>query len=370
MKKEITVCHLSSVHPYFDTRILYKECKSLAEEGYRVRLVARKKDGQATSIDGTDVVPFREYKNRFLRVLFSPFKMLSTARKQKARIYHFHDPELLPVGVLLKLLRKKVIYDVHEDYSKQLLYKPWMKSRWIKKLLALGFRCVEVVSVLFFDRVIAATPDIAKRFPARKTVIVRNVPILNLICSAVPAKVEKKKPVIIYAGALAEIRGAREIIRSMEYIEQDAELWLLGKWDNEPFRLDCERQEGWKKVKYLGFKKPHEVYEYMKAADIALAVLHPIKNYLTSLPVKAFEYLACSVPMIMSDFSFWQEMFADCALFANPLDPEEIGKKINLLMTDKELGQRLAETGKRLVWNEYSWEAEKKHLFNLYRELA
>ena len=85
VKKKI--CHLSSVHPYFDTRIFYKECRSLAANGYTVCLVARKEDGVATTIDGVEIVPFREYRNRCKRILLSSFRMFTVARLQKACIY-------------------------------------------------------------------------------------------------------------------------------------------------------------------------------------------------------------------------------------------------------------------------------------------
>ncbi|MCP5047326.1 MAG: glycosyltransferase family 4 protein [bacterium] len=360
------VCHLSSVHIWFDTRVFYKECRSLAEEGYEVRLVARKEDGERVTVDNVEVIPFGAYKNRFIRILFSSFRMFKIARKQKARIYHFHDPELLVVGILLKLTGKKVIYDSHEDYSQQLMYKTWLKWRWVIKLIARCFAVFEWFAIFFCDRIITANQNVEKTFPSHKTINLRNVPILQTIDQAEPPAVEKTKPVIIYAGALAQVRGIKEIIRAMTLITTDAELWLLGKWESDAFRGECENLEGWKSVRYMGLKKPHEVYGYMKVADIGLSVLHPIKNYLGSEPVKAFEYLACGIPMIMSDFPYWREIFGDCALYSDPASPESIAANIQLLLDSEEKRETLGKTGETLIREHYSWEMERKRLVALY----
>ncbi|MBA7707074.1 hypothetical protein ES703_115939 [subsurface metagenome] len=115
---------------------------------------------------------------------------------------------------------------------------------------------------------------------------------------------------------MSRIRGIKEIIKAMEFIGDKAELWLLGKWENKEFERKCEELKGWQYTKYLGLLPLSKVYRYTKAADVGISILYPTENYVTSLPIKAFEYMACNLPMVMSNFPYWRRIFEKCTLFA------------------------------------------------------
>jgi glycosyltransferase involved in cell wall biosynthesis len=97
-----------------------------------------------------------------------------------------------------------------------------------------------------------------------------------------------------------------------------------------------------------------------------VATLHPQHNYLTNLPVKAFEYMTCSLPVVMSDFPYWREVFEGAALFVDPQRPEAIAAAIRHLLDHPDEARRLGERGRMMVEEKYSWEAESVKLLALY----
>ena len=370
---QIKVCHLSSAHPAFDDRIFHKEAKTLAKAGYEVILITRHDKEEV--VDGVRIIPLPKDRNRLERMTKVVWKLFRLALREKADVYHFHDPELIPVGILLKLLGKKVVYDVHELFYFAIEDKTWLRFKFLRRLAQLAYLFMEKISVKVFDQLILAEDGYENYYNRTHRnfcnyIILRNYPILSLIRAASdPPDIDKTKPVIIYAGGLSKLRGIKKIIQGMKLVGDKGELWLLGRWESDGFKKECEVLEGFKYTKYLGLVPLGEVYKYMKRADIGICILYPVKNYLTSLPIKAYEYMFCALPMVLSNFPYWQEIFGQCAIFADPYDPKDIAHKILLLLNDSEKAKELGRQGKCLVVEKYDWEAESQKLIDLYKGL-
>ena len=115
MKK---VVHLTSAHPRYDQRILWRECYSLREHGYDVTLIvndAQKNEilENGIKILSTGFVP----KGRRQRMTEGVARVYELGMAQDANIYHLHDAELLTIALKLKKQGKRVVFDSHEFYG-------------------------------------------------------------------------------------------------------------------------------------------------------------------------------------------------------------------------------------------------------------
>ena len=112
---------LANGHPPFDTRIFVKEAQTLVEAGYKVSIVVpNPKDEERNGVTILSVPPL---KGGFWKLCISPWKILRRAMKESSQaVFHIHDSDILMVGVVLKLLGRKVIYDAHEDTPLQISY--------------------------------------------------------------------------------------------------------------------------------------------------------------------------------------------------------------------------------------------------------
>jgi glycosyltransferase involved in cell wall biosynthesis len=215
--KRAKVIHLTSVHSPNDTRIFHKECKTLVAQGYQVTLIAP--HTQNCTVDGVKIVAVKKHAGRLARMTSTLADVFAQALDQKADIYHFHDPELILVGFLLKLLGKRVIYDVHEDLPRQIAGKDWI-PRWLRHITSWTAQVVEWLGGLCFDRVVAATPHIAARFPCRKTMVVQNFPILSEFGLNTRYDVERRNPLAVYTGGISVMRGIREMVQAIALLPE------------------------------------------------------------------------------------------------------------------------------------------------------
>jgi len=366
MRKKI--CHISTVHSALDVRIFYRECKHLAENNYDVTLIAKHQQNEV--IDDVNIVRFPETNSRLVRVFILSFYMFYMALRQKADIYHFHDPELMFIGFLLRLLGKRVVYDVHEDLPKQVYNKTYV-NKSLKPILSFLIKKTEAFFTTFYDGVVTVVPSIYDRFIQnnKQTIMFRNFPDIKQIDKIEAVKKERDKFVIIYPGSLSKIRGVGDLIKVVEHFHGKVELWLFGKWVNKSFENHCASLAGWKYTKYFGRKPLDEVYKYIKVADMGAHIIHDVPSHRIGYPVKGFDFMACQKSFIVSDIGNKRELFDEYALFVEPGNIEDIKQKIVMLMEDKKLSLRLAEQGRIKIEESYNIDNEVKALLNFYEHI-
>lgn len=362
------VCHISSVHSNSDVRIFSKECRSLANAGYEVFYVVPAEIEEI--IEGVKIIPVQKLKiSRFRRMTQTVWTVYKKAKSLNADVYHLHDPELLSIALLLKSRRSKVIFDAHEDVSKQILGKYWI-NKHLRFTISKVFRIFENLITKRIDGVIAATPSIALRFEGvnSNVININNYPLLNELESFTSWK--DKKNEVCYVGGITEIRGCAEIINCFKDIE-NVRLNIAGNISPDSFREKLISYSGWEKVNELGLINRKEVANVLSRSKAGLVTFYPLPNHIDAQPNKMFEYMSAGIPVIGSNFPLWEEIILNnnCGLCVNPESPEEIKNAILFLILNNERAEEMGKNGRKAVMEKYNWEKEKLKLFSFYQKL-
>ncbi len=366
-----SVVHLTSVHPDFDIRIFHKECKTLSQAGYRVVLIVQHDKDE--EIDGLRIRRLANPKNRLDRMIRMLWQAYKAAIEEDAQIYHFHDPELIPVGLILKLHGKRVIYDVHEDYSQALLSREWIPPL-LRPIISIVVSFEEWVGMKWFDGIVAATPNIASRFRSLKTVTIQNFPFLNgsRINPSIPY--DQREKVIAYVGVISEPRGAKEMIQAIALLPAHLEVQLKLAGIFVPSNLEDEVKtfSGWDRVDFIGWQFYKDIMTMLGRARIGLVIFHPSPNHIKSQPNKLFEYMSAGIPVVASDFPLWRQIIeeAGCGLLVDPLDTRAIAKAIRWLLEHPEEAEAMGKRGHEAVRNRYNWDQEADKLLAFYQKIA
>lgn len=361
------LCHFTTVHPRDDGRVFFKQCVSAALAGYKVTLVVADGKGSEQK-QGVHIIDIgKPSGGRISRMLNGTKSMHRKLLGIEADIYQFHDPELLSVGVKLKRLHKKVVYDSHEDVSQQILYKTWLGPLFLRKLFAKTYNRFEKRKVRKLDGLISVIEEITDQFDCRQKVTVKNFPIIQHLIDA-RKPFDERNNHIVYVGSITKPRGVLDYINAMEKIPEPYRLILIGRFIPEVLLEECKKLPTWNRVDYLGFKTLGELSQLLGAAKIGLSVLHAEQNYLQSLPTKGFEYMAAGLPLVMSNFSYWKPYFDGCAIQIKPAQPDLIAHAIMSLITDHSLYLALAEEAV-LKCQKFSWEGQFVLLHQFYEKI-
>lgn len=363
------ICHFSTAHQANDIRIVRKQARSAAMSGHDVSVVIR---GEIpANCQMVRHVPLRHPPfGRLGRFALLGFQATRLALREQADIYQFHDPDLLPYALVMRMAGRRVIYDSHEDMPRSILSKGWIPA-WLRPALAAGFEKFEDFSARRMTAVVAATPFIGERFKRLnpRTRTVNNYPLLNELAPGLD-KEEKTRNVFCYVGGISPIRSAIEMVDACAL--GDHRLVMAGPIETEDLRHAMADRPGWSKVQYAGILGRADVAELLSRSIAGLVLFHPEPNHINSQPNKLFEYMSAGLPVIASDFPLWRSIVErhDCGICVNPLDRRQIADAMDALAADPERCRRMGANGRKAVLELFNWEKEQAVLLDLYREVG
>lgn len=370
-----TILHLTSLHPRFDTRIFFKEAQTLATYfPHKVFLIVADGKGNLNGEDGKvsiyDLGPPRG--NRLSRILIVPWHALYAIHKLQPTVVHFHDPELMPLAMLLKIIGYKVIYDVHEDLPRQILSKDWLPEIF-RKPIARFMSGLEWISAKTFDAIVPATPKIAERFPAHKTITIHNFPIITEMLQATPIPYMERPQAFAYPGYIAKSRGIFEVLHALDMLHDIKGIRLDLAGEFSPLGLEDEMRvlPGWALVKYHGWISREQLALLLGNVRAGLVLHHPVPNEIDAQPIKLYEYMSAGLPIIASKFPLLKQIIEDagCGLLVDPMDPKAIASAMRWILDHPTEAEAMGQRGRQAVLRLYNWDTEAVKLIDLYNKL-
>jgi len=364
------IVHFTSVHTPFDVRIFQKECKSLAAAGYEVSFVVpHVKDEIAAGVMIKAIPKSHGRLSRMTRTAWNAFRQ---AEKLGAEIYQFHDSELIPLALLLRLEGKKVVYDIHEDVPRDLLSKDYL-PQYLRQPVAWIIERIENLSCRLFSGLVTATPFIAERFRRLNghTVVIHNYPRLPELAPQASVAWHWRLPAVAYTGGILPDRGIRELVTAMSLLPHDVTLKLAGDFFPPTFKQELSLLPGWSKVEALGLLDRSSMATLLGSVRAGIVCFLPEPNHIHAQPHKLFEYMSAGIPVIASNFPLWRRIIQDigAGMLVDPCNPKSLADAIAFVMTHPDEAEAMGRRGREAVEKDYNWEQEQQKLLQFYSDL-
>jgi glycosyltransferase involved in cell wall biosynthesis len=192
---------------------------------------------------------------------------------------------------------------------------------------------------------------------------------------AAPARDPRRKPVVAYAGHLYAWKGV-DVLLDVIAAVPEVEGLIAGGHEAEPDLARLKSRAAslgiQERVKFTGMVLPSQVGALLRSADVLVLPNPPsaISTRFTS-PLKLFEYMAASRPIVASDLPAIREVLDDnvTALLVPAGDAPGIAAAVRRLIADRGLGDRLARAAAHAV-PDYSWDRRAERIEALLHQIT
>lgn len=370
------ICVFNSVFPPFESRLFHREIKSLVRAGHQVTLIGphEKREDWA---EGVHILGFSPVYPILLRPA-NWLQLITRLVRVQADAYHFHDAELLPMGLMLAWSTgKPVVYDCFEHYPLAILTDERI-PRSMRPAFSRVFGFLErtIVERLAAVIVLAVYAEDDRRFDrARRLVVARNLPLRTMF-EDLPEMPRKRQ--LVHLGDISESRRGVSVLIDMLTLmrNRDVSLVFVGKVDSPQTRrrlddLIAEHHLA-DRVQFISQVPYETVKSYLVQSAVGLIPLRAIQRWQFDVPQKAFEYMACRLPFVVSETHATRKFAEETGigLVVEPQSAQAFAEAVDFLLDNPAEASRMADRGRRAFLEEYNWEKESQKLIELYDVLT
>lgn len=178
--------------------------------------------------------------------------------------------------------------------------------------------------------------------------------------------------IVGFAGSVNLENGIQQILDCLSGLPKDIKYLVVGGSGREE-ELTAAKQYAQKKgvedkVIFTGRVKSKEMMELISTFQIGTALFQPLSpNHVARVPNKLFDYMALSVPLIVSDFPNMKKIVvseSDCGVAVDPMNTKWISQAIKHFYEHPDEAEKKGANGRRMFETVYCWDVQKKKLLN------
>jgi len=366
---------------------VWPECLALKKAGYEVVVISPDRErsrGAVEVLDGIEIhsFPLQPAENGTLAYLkeygLACWHIARLARRLARQrridlIQACNPPDfLLPSVWWLKRRGIRFVFDQH-DLSPELYVERFERRgvfyRAAVALEWLTYRLADVVlSTNDSSRKVALTRG---RKRPEDVFVVRNGPDLTrFVANPDPALKRGKTHLIAYVGEMGHQDGIDHALRALALVARQRRDWhaiFAGDGAALPGARTLVHELGIAdEVEFPGFVSDEEVMRIISSSDVCLAPEPKNAFNDASTMIKIAEYMALSCPLVSYDLVESRVTAGDAALYATPNDVESFASRIEELLADPGLRERMGAIGRARVEDALSWAHSERALLGAY----
>lgn len=371
MNQKIPVVIASVLKPLNDSRVLYKLAFSLRETNkYGLNIIgfSSKKTPKHENIRFISV--FSKNRKHLIRI-FAPFKMLWALFRIRPSLLIVTTYELLPAAAFGKiLLGYKLVYDVQENYSKNVVFNETLPKTF-QKPAEWYIKSCETITARFIDHYIFAEKCYAQEFPEISNFTVIENKSESHTFSEAPVKLSSKHQYrFLISGTITPVYGIKNALKWFLHIRKsypNIQLDIVGHAPLHSFQKELETMaSGHKGINMHIAPVPisfEVLKEYMIKADVVVLPYLAVPSIQNKVPTKLYDALALHKPIMISQNPVWEKM----------INRYQAGLSIDFSQSDQAeeiMKQFLASTFyTKKAGEEVCWKAEKNKFIHLVGQI-